>query len=185
MSGAHAATVGFGSDRRTGGHVVAVRCRRCHIVVMRCRRWRAFVEVVGRIATVVVVVAVGVVHRVHRGRCAVCAVVARRRHGRTEAVIVVAVAARAIVVAHSRRYADDHPVLVARPVPEEGQRLEVFEGGEAEELVVHLVVGHDGEGNPFVEAVSRNFKGNSLDFARVHLHVFVGVGAAIVGVEIE
>ena len=60
---------------------------------------------------------------------------ARRRHRRTVTVIVVAIGARTVVVAYTRGYRDDHPALSARTIPVEGDGLEVFEGGEAVELV--------------------------------------------------
>lgn len=138
------------------------------------------VVVVGRIAAVVVVVAVGVVPRVQRARC-----VTSGRHGRTETVVVVAEGARTVVVAQARGYGDDHPGLGARPVPIEGDGLEVFEGGEAVELVAQLVVGHDGEGMTSTDTVGRDVDGNPLDAARVYFNPFVGVVVAVVGIEID
>jgi hypothetical protein len=87
----------------------------------------------GRIAAVAVVIAVGVVMRIHRRRHA--RTVARRQHRRTITVVVEAIGARTVVVADTRRYCDDHPALGARTIPVEGDGLEVFEGGEAVELV--------------------------------------------------
>ena len=117
------------------------------------------------------VVAVGVVMRIHRGQ----GTVAGRRHRRAEAVVVVAVDARAVVVADARRHRDDHPALAARTVPVEVDGLEVFEGGEAVELVAQLVVGHDGEGVPSVDAVQRDVDLDSLDATGIYSDVFLGV----------
>ena len=97
-------------------------------------------SVVGRIATVVVVVGIGVVVWIHRGH-----VVMRsswRRHRRTVAVVVVAVVTGTVVVARTRRHVDDHPRLGVTTVPAEAYRLEVFEHGEAEQLIVEFVVWH-------------------------------------------
>jgi hypothetical protein len=138
----------------------------------------------GRIASVAVVVSVGVVVRIHRGRrCS--GTVAGRRHRRTEAVVVVAVAARAVVDADARRRRDDNPALGARSVPVEVDGLEVLEGGEAVELAAQLVVGHDGEGVPSVDAMQRDVDLDSLDTTRVHSHVLFGVAVAVVRVEVE
>ena len=60
---------------------------------------------------------------------------ARRRHRWAVTVVVEAVGARTVVVVDARRYCDDHPALSARTIPVEGDGLEVFEGGEAVELV--------------------------------------------------
>ena len=135
----------------------------------------------GRITAVVVVVAVGVVMRIHRGQ----GTVAGRRHRRAEAVVVVAVDARAVVVADARRHRDDHPALAARTVPVEVDGLEVFEGGEAIELVAQLVVGHDGEGVPSVDAVQRDVDLDSLDATGIYSDVFLGVAVAVVRLEVE
>ena len=129
------------------------------------------------------VVAVGVVHRIHRGRHA--RTVACGRHRRTEAVVVVAVGARTVVVADARRHRDDHPALGARTVPEEVDGLEVLEGGEAVELIAQLVVRHDGEDVASVDAVQRDVDGDSLDAAGIHSDVFLGVAVAVVGIEVE
>ena len=130
------------------------------------------------------VVAVGVVHRVHRGRRHARAV-AGRRHRRAVAVVVVAVGARAVIVADARRHRDDYPALSARTVPEEVDGFEVFEGGEAVELVIQFVVGHDGEGVPSVDAIQRDVDLDSLDSTGIHSHVFLGVAVAVVRVEVE
>ena len=139
----------------------------------------------GRITAVAVVVAVGVVMRIHRGRHAGTVSRRRRRHRRTIAVVVVAVGARTVVVADARRYGDDHPALAARSVPVEVDGLEVFEGGEAVELVAQFVIGHDGEGVPSVDAIQRDVDLDSLDATGVHSDVFLGVAVAVVRVEVE
>ena len=110
---------------------------------------------------------------------------AGRRHRRTVTVVVVAVGARTVVVVDARRQCDDHPALVARTVPEEADRLEVFEGGEAVELVIQLVVGHDGEGVPSVDAIQRDVDLDSLDATGIHSYIFLGVTVAVVRVEVE
>ena len=139
----------------------------------------------GRIAAVAVVVAVGVVLRIHRGRRRHSRAVTGRRHRRAIAIVVVAVGTRTVVVADARRHRDDHPALIARTVPEEVDRLEVFEGGEAVELVVQFVVGHDGEGVPSVDAIQRDVDLDSLDSTGIHSDVFLGVAVAVVRVEEE
>jgi hypothetical protein len=136
--------------------------------------------VVGGVATVAVVVAVGVVMRIHRGH-----VVAGRRHRRTEAVVVVAVVAGATVVARARRHVDHDVVVRARAIPPVFERLEVFEGGEAVELTVQLVVGHDGVDPTRVGAIGRNLYFDSLNAAGVHFHVLPCVVVAVVGVKVE
>ena len=138
----------------------------------------------GRIAAVVVVIAVGVVLRIHRRRRG-ARTVARRRHRRTVTVVVEAVGARTVVEADARRYCDDHPAFGARTFPVEGDGLEVFEGGEAVELVVQLIVGHDGEGKPSVDAVQWDVDLDSLDSAGIDSDVFLGVAVAVVRVEVE
>jgi hypothetical protein len=135
----------------------------------------------GRITAVAVVIAVGVVMRIHRGK----GTVARRRHRRTITVVVEAIGTRTVVVADTRRYCDDHPALGARPIPEEADGLEVFEGGEAVELVANLVVGHDGEGIPSVDAIQRDVDFDSLDSTGIHSDIFLGVAVAVVRVEVE
>jgi hypothetical protein len=143
--------------------------------------------VVGRIATIVVMVVVGVVLRIHRRRrCSVTVTVAgRRRHRGTESVVVVAVDAGAVVVAHERRYGDDHPGFGARTVPVEADGLEVFKGGEAVEFVVQFVVGHDGEVHPSVDTVERNVDGDSLDVSGANLDFLLGVVVAVVRVKVD
>ena len=137
----------------------------------------------GRITAVVVVVAVGVVMRIHRGGHA--RTVSRRRHRRAIAIVVVAVGARTVVVADARRYRDDHPALAAWTVPVEVDGLEVFEGGEAVELITQFVVGHDGEGVPSVDAIQRDVDLDSLDATWIHSDVFLSVTVAVVWVHVE
>ena len=109
----------------------------------------------------------------------------RRGHGRTIAVVVVAVDAGTGVVVHAWRCADDHPALGARSGPIEADRLEVFEGGEAVEFVAKLVVGHYGEADPTVDAVRWDADGDALDAAGTDPDVLVGIIVAVVGVEVE
>ena len=109
----------------------------------------------------------------------------RRRHRRTITVVVEAIGARTVVVADARRYCDDHPALGARTIPVEGDGLEVFEGGEAVELVIQFIVGHDGEGEPSVDAVQWDVDFDSLDSTGIHSDVFLGVAVAVVRVEVE
>ena len=90
-----------------------------------------------------------------------------------------------MVEGDARRGCDDDPALVARSVPVEADGLEVLDGGEAVELVVQLVVGHDGEGVPSVDAIQRDVNLDSLDSTGVHSDVFLGVAVAVVRVEIE
>jgi hypothetical protein len=137
--------------------------------------------VVGRIATVFVVIAVGVVMRIHRRHVTMSG----RRHRRAETVVVVAVVARTVVVARTRRHVDYDVVVRARTVPPELQRFKVFEGGEAVEVTVHLIVGHDRVDPTRVGAIGRNLYCNSLDTTRVHSNVFPCVVVAVVGVKIE
>lgn len=139
-----------------------------------------FVEVVGRIAAVVVVITVGVVHRIHR-----TGFVAGGRHRRAEAIVVVAVAAGTVVVADARRHRNDHPVLGARPIPVEADGVEVFEGSEAVELITQLVVRHDSESVSSVNKAKRDVHRDSLDAARTDFHIFFGVAIAIIRVEEE
>jgi hypothetical protein len=138
------------------------------------------VVVVGWIAAVVVVIVVGVVLRVHRTMCMTLG-----RHRRAEAIVVVAVGARTVVVAQAGGYVDDHPAFVARPVPIEGDGVEVFEGGEAVKLVAQLVVGHDGEGVTSADAVGRDVDGNPLDAAGIYFHPFVGIVVTGIGIEVD
>ena len=90
-----------------------------------------------------------------------------------------------MVVADTRRYRDDHPALVARPIPVEADGLEVFEGGEAVELIIQLVVWHDGEDVPSVDATERDVDGDSLDTPGINSDVFLGVVVSVVRVKIE
>ena len=128
----------------------------------------------GGIATDAVVVAVGVVHRIHRRRHPRAVGV----HRRTVAVVVVAVAARTVVVARTRSDVNHHPRFSTRPVPVEADRLKVFEGGEAVEVAAHFVVRHNGERAVHVEAVSRDVDSDSLDATRIDLDVLFAVVVA-------
>lgn len=101
--------------------------------------------VVGRIAAVIVMITVSVVVWIHRRHVVrVWTVSSRRRrwHHRTVAVIVVAIGAGTGVVTRTGTDMDDHPRLVVIAIPAEAHWLEVFEGGEAIQLVVQLVVRH-------------------------------------------
>ena len=100
--------------------------------------------IVGRIATVAVVIAIGVVVRIHRRHVVWVRTIAWRRrwHHRTIAIIVVAVVAGTVIVTWTWADMDDHPRLVAIAVPAEADGLEVLEGGKAEQLIPHLIVGH-------------------------------------------
>jgi hypothetical protein len=104
-------------------------------------------------------------------------------HRRTITVVVVAVAARTVVVARTRSDVDHHPRFGARPVPVEANRLEVLEGGEAVELAAHFVVRHDGECAVQVEAVGRDVDGDSLDTTRIDPDILFGVIVAEVGLQ--
>ena len=128
-------------------------------------------------------VAVGVVHRVHRGRHS--RTVAGRRHRRTEAIVVVAVGAGAMVVADARSDVDHYPRFGARTMPAEADGLEVLEGGEAVELAANRVVRHDRVGEVTVDAIGRNLNGDSLDAAGTNLYVFLGIAVAVVRIEVD
>jgi hypothetical protein len=104
-------------------------------------------------------------------------------HRRAETVVVVAVAARTVIVAEARRHRDDHPALGARPIPVEAYGVEVLEGGEAVEFIAQFVVRHDGEGAPSVNTTERDFQGDSLDMPRTHFHVFFVVDVTVVRIE--
>ena len=106
-------------------------------------------------------------------------------HRRTVAVVVVAVAARTVVVARTRSDVDHHPRFGARPVPVEADRLEVLEGGEAVELAAHFVVRHDGERAVHVEAMGRDVNGDSLDATGTNLDILLGIVVAVVGVKVD
>ena len=90
-----------------------------------------------------------------------------------------------MVVVRDRTYVDDHPRLGARTNPAEVDGFEVFEGGEAEELVVHLVVRHDGESAVSVDAFGGDVNGNALDVSRTYLDPLFGVVVAFVRIEVE
>ena len=169
----------------TGIRTVVVVSRGGRVVT----RSRTAGVVVGRIASVVVVMGIGVVVRIHR-RHAVRSTRAptsrrRRRHHRTVAVVVVAVVTGAGVVTRTRSDMDDHPRLVAIAVPAEAYRLEVFEGGEAVELVIQLVVGHHRVQHRGVRTVGRDAYRDSSDATGADAHVLVGETATIVGIEID
>ena len=105
---------------------------------------------VGRIATVAVVVVVGVVVGIHRRHVVRMSgtvirtrtVTRRRRHHRTEAVVVEAELAGTGVVTHAGTDVDNHPRLIVIAVPAETHWLEVFESGEAVKLVTQFIVRH-------------------------------------------
>ena len=129
---------------------------------------------VGRVATIVVVMGVGVVMRIH-GRHVRSARAPttrrRRRQHRTIAVGVVAVFTGTVIVARTRSDVDDHPRLVVITIPAEADRLEVFEGGEAVELIIQFVVGHHRVEHGGVGAVGRNGDRHPSDAACADLHV--------------
>ena len=106
-------------------------------------------------------------------------------HRRTEPVIVVAVAARTVVVARTRSDVNHHPRFGARPVPVEADRLEVLEGGKAVEIASHFVVRHDGEGTVQVDVVDRDVDGDSLDATWTNLDILFGVIVAVVGIKVD
>lgn len=106
-------------------------------------------------------------------------------HRRTEAVIVVAVATRTVVVARTRSDMDHHPRFGARPVPVEADRFEVLEGGKAVEVAAHFVVRHDGEGTVQVNVVDRDVDDDSLDATWTNLDILLGVVVAVVGVKVD
>ena len=133
----------------------------------------------GRIAPDAVVVAISVVHRIHRRRHSRTVGV----HRRTVAIVVVAVAARTVVVARARSDVNHHPRFGASAVPVEADWLEVLEGGEAVELATHFVVRHDGECTVQVDAVGRDVNRDSLDATRTNFDVLLGVVVAVVGVK--
>lgn len=145
--------------------------------------------VVGRIAAVVVVVVIGVVMRIHRSPAVRSSRAPttrrRRRQHRIVSVIVEAEVTGACVVADARTDIVDHPRLVAVAIPAEAHGLEVLEDGEAEELVIHFVVGHHRVKHRGVQAISRNVDGYSLDSAGADSNVLGGIGITVVGVEID
>ena len=106
-------------------------------------------------------------------------------HRRTIAIVVVAVAARAVVVARTRSDVNHHPWFGARPVPVEADRLEVLEGGEAVEVTAHFVVRHDGEGTVQIDVVDRDVDDDSLDATWTNLDILLGVVVAVVGVKVD
>ena len=106
-------------------------------------------------------------------------------HRRTIAIVVVAVAARAVVVARTRSDVNHHPRFGARPVPVEADRLEVLEGGKAVEVAAHFVVRHDGEGTVQVNVVDRDVDGDSLDATWTNLDILLGVVVAVVRIKVD
>ena len=143
---------------------------------------------VGRIAAASVVVMVGVVVRIQRRPAVEVSrriTTRRRRQDGIVTVIVEAVGARTIVVARTRRHPVDHPRLGARSVPAEAYRLEVFEGGEAVELIVQFVVWHHRVDPGGIWTVGRNGNRNPSDATRAHSHVLRAVAVAIVGIQVD
>ena len=90
-----------------------------------------------------------------------------------------------MIVARTRRHRDDNPRLGARSVPVEADGIEIFEGGEAIEIVAEFVVRHDGEGVPSVDTMERDVDSDSLDAARIHSHVFLSVVVTVIRVEVQ
>ena len=109
----------------------------------------------------------------------------RRRHHRTIAVIVVAVGAGTVVVTNTRTDVDDHPRLVAIAIPAETHRLEVFESGEAVELIVQFVVRHHRVQHRGVGTIGRDANRNPSDATRAHFHVLIGIAITIVRIEVD
>ncbi len=109
----------------------------------------------------------------------------RRRHRGTEAVVVVAVAAGAMVIARARTDVDYHPRLGTRTMPAETDRFKVLEGGKAVKFATYFVVRHDCVDDMAVDAMAGNLNGDSLDATGAHFHVFLGVVVAVVGVEVD
>ena len=145
--------------------------------------------IVGRIAAVAVMIAIGVVGWIHRRQVVRMMVRTgarrRRRHHRTIAVVVVAVVARTMVVTRARTDFDDHPRLVAIAVPAEAHWLEVFEGGEAKELVTYLVIWHHRVHPRGIRTVSRDADGDSLNPTRADPYIFLCIVVSIVRIEID
>ena len=143
---------------------------------------------VGGIATVHMVVVVGVVVRIHRRSAVEISrriATRRRRQDGIVTVIVEAVVARAIVVARTWGHAVDYPRLGARSVPAEAHGLEVFEGGEAVELIVQFVVWHHRVDPGGVRAIGRDGNRDPSDATRAHSHVLRAVAIAIVWIEVD
>ena len=129
---------------------------------------------VGRVATIVVVMGIGVVMRIHDDvvwTAGTPTTRRRRRQHRTIAVVVVAVFTGTVIVARTRSDVDDHPRLVVITIPAEADRLEVFEGGEAVELIIQFVVGHHRVEHGGVGAVGRDGDRHPSDAACADLHV--------------
>lgn len=106
-------------------------------------------------------------------------------HRRTVAVVVVAVAARTVVVARTRSDVNHHPRFGARPVPVETDRLEVLEGGEAVELASQFIVRHHRIDPGRIRTVGRDRHCDSLDSTGADSHVLSAVVASIVRIEVD
>lgn len=131
--------------------------------------------IVGRIATIVVVMGIGVVVRIHDNvmwTSGTPTARRRRRQHRTITVIVVTVFTGTVIVTRTRSDVDDHPRLIAIAIPAEAYGLEVFESGEAIELVVQFVVGHHRVKHGGIWTVGRDGDCNPSDAACADLHVF-------------
>ena len=140
---------------------------------------------VGRIAAVAVVIAVGVVMRIHRRHVVRMTTRRRRRHHRTIAIVVVAVGARAVVVFRTRSDVDNDPRLVAIAVPAEAHWLEVFEHGEAEQLVIEFVVWHHRVDPVGICTVGRDGDRDPSDATWTHFDVLRTEAVTIVGIKID
>jgi hypothetical protein len=70
-------------------------------------------------------------------------------------------------------------------MPAEADGLEVLEGGEAVELAAYRVVRHDRVGEVTVDAVGRDLDSDSLDATGTDLHVFLGIGEAVIRIEVD
>lgn len=138
---------------------------------------------VSRIAAIAVVMGIGVVMRIHRRH--VVRVTRTRMWYRTIAIVVVAIRTRAMVVTWARSDVDDHPRLVAIAVPEKAYRLEVFKGGEAEQLVIELVVRHHRISPCEIQTAGRNSDRNSSDATRAYSHILRAIAITVIGIEID
>lgn len=135
-----------------------------------------------------VVVVVGVMVRIHR-RSAIEVVrriaTRRRRQDRIVAVIVEAVGVRAIVVTRARRHAVDNPGLGVWPIPAETDRFKVFEGGEAEKLIIQFVVRHHRVDPRWIRTVGWDGNCNPSDATWANLHVLLGIAVTVVWIEVD
>lgn len=144
--------------------------------------------VVGGITSVVVMVRISVVHRIERVHSVEVArriTTRRRRQDWIVAVVVVTVGMRAVVVARTRTHVDHHPGLIAVTVPAEADWFEVFKDSEAEEVFVHLIVGHHCVNPRGVQAIGRDVDGDSSDSTGIDSHIFSGVVVTIVRIQID